>query len=492
MENRKLKRAANANERLSLISKALYRYRTYIILAYFLLLVLFFSLQFNLLQNWDMIVRVLNANYLFHNGFYFENQRALLESFVIGLLSYPLGGYAVYGFLAVATILLMYALYGFSKAFKIEFLILMLAFFNPLTVMYIAKNGSEIFLISFLLLYLAAIKRRRYSAGLFLALAFLSKYDALYFSPLLLFLILNGRVSDSIKRILVSIAVFLVSLIPYFVYNLLTYGNAIYTFALSYLYYLNVGALPSFNYTGLIELLIPLALAMFIFSSKKNRWEFSRKAKRLKFELSLLSASFIIGLYTYFAANGFFLNNLGVYRFALLPTSLLSVIILLFSNKEDLLKIFIFSALSMILAFYLLASSIPAYSPLSIAYEAKSLFVSLYNTTNCTVMSNDWVYLDYAGLPASPILPTPGYNDTPIISLGVTNTSLPLIKSKGNIYLYGYGYCREHKVQYNFLTDYNAILKSRNATLIPDDPCDWLFNEKLKSNMLLEICEKLT
>ena len=492
MENRKLKKGAEAKGKLELISKALYRYRSYIILAYLILLIAFFFIQFNLLQNWDMIVRILNANYLFHNGFYFENQRALFESFLIGLLSYPLGNYVVYGFLAIAAILMLYSLYDFSKAFKIQFIILMFAFFNPFTIMYIAKNGSEIFLISFLLLYLAAIKRRRYSASLFLALAFLSKYDALYFSPLLLFLFLNGKASNSIKKVLVSIAVFLASLIPYFIYNLLTYGNIIYTFALSYLYYINVGSLPRFNYTGLIELVIPLILAAIIFSSKKNREGFSKKVKKLRFELSLLSVSFIIGLYTYVAANGFFLNNLGVYRFALLPTSLLSIIVLLFSNKEDVLKLFIFSAVSIILAFYLLSLSLPGYYSVSIAYEAKALFASAYNTTNCTVMSKDWVYLDYVGLPASPILPTPEYNGTPILSLGRVNTSLPLIASKGNIYLYGYGYCRRYKVQFNFFSYYNTILKSKNSTLIPDDPCSWLFSGKLKSGALISLCRYLT
>ena len=85
------------------ITAFLYKYRYYIVTAYFVLSVIFFFVQFDLLKNWDMLVRILDSNYLFHNGGYFEPQRALLESFLIGLLSFVFGGYSVFAFIVFFT-----------------------------------------------------------------------------------------------------------------------------------------------------------------------------------------------------------------------------------------------------------------------------------------------------------------------------------------------------------------------------------------------------
>ena len=83
--------------------------RLYFLIGYFAVSAVLFSLQFDLLRNWDMLTRILNANYMFHNGFYFEPERALLESFVIGMLSFLMGTYAVYGFMVIGAALLVFA-----------------------------------------------------------------------------------------------------------------------------------------------------------------------------------------------------------------------------------------------------------------------------------------------------------------------------------------------------------------------------------------------
>lgn len=117
-----------------------YTNRKYLILAYLIISIIFFFLQFKILNNWDMLVRILNSNYLFHGGSYFENQRALLESFTIGLLSFVFGAYAVYAFIALFTAIFFVAVYFFCKAFKIEYILVLGILLNPFFLFYAIKT----------------------------------------------------------------------------------------------------------------------------------------------------------------------------------------------------------------------------------------------------------------------------------------------------------------------------------------------------------------
>ncbi len=460
---------------LSKVNKVVSERRREIIIGYFFALVAFFFVEFYFFQNWDMLVRILNANYLFHNGFYFENQRALLESVIIGAFSFVAGSYAVYAMMLAGTALLFFSLRRFSNAFGIDFLMMVLAFFNPFSIVYIMKNGSEIFLIAFLFLFLSSIKRRDYLAGLFLAFAFVSKYDALYFTPLLLFY-LNKDTKDSIKRILINICVFVAALVPFFLYNLFSYGNMIYTLALAYFYAKNVGSLPSFNFNGFVELAVPAILLLISLSNKRVRNNLRRMRTAAKnWDFIMLMAAGAIGMFTYVEANGFFLDNLGVYRFFILPLSFLTAGVVLLSRRKEYLPLLAFAVVSFIIASVVLYAAVPAESSMTSASFAKSVFYSAYNTTNCTVASNDWVYLDHTGLPAGPYLPQRTYTGSPIVSFGPVNTGLPLVKRSGNVYVYGLDYCSFHKELNNFLTMENMRLAYDNKTLLEPNACQWLF-----------------
>lgn len=448
-----------------------------ILIAYFAALLTFFFVQFYFLRNWDMLVRILNANYLFHNGFYFENQRALLESSIIGVFSFVLGKYAVYAMIATGELLLFFSLKRFSKIFSINFLILVLAFFNPYTISYVVNSGSEIFLIAFLLLFISSVKNRDYMAGPFFALAFLSKYDAIFFLPIILFYF-NRNILDSIKRILVAIVLALGTLIPFFLYNLYSFGNFIYTFALTYLYTSNVGRLPSFNFTGFAELsVIAVLIVIGVFFGNK-KLDTKRLTGLLKSKnILILAVCAAIAIFTYVDANGFFANNLGVFRFFLLPLAFLTLLVLAIFKDVTYLPFVLFGIVSIVLASVILYYQISSAFPMQDAYNALSVVESVYNTTNCTVASPIWVYLDYAGLPAMSYLPN-GNSSAPILSFSPVNTTLPLLKQQYGFYLYGNSYCSYSKVQTNFLTMENSRLAYANETLLKNDACGWLFGEK--------------
>ncbi|MDP8012770.1 MAG: hypothetical protein RAK22_01570, partial [Nanoarchaeota archaeon] len=349
---------------LTRISNIIYSYRMLIILSYLVLIIIFFSVQFHLLQNWDMLSRILNANFLFRNGNYFEDQRAPLENFLIGIFSLFLGGYAVYAFIALSTLIFFLSLSAFSDAFNIKLLILVLIVFNPFFLFYSMKNGSELLLFSFLIFYISLIKKRDPFAGLFLALAFLSKYDALFFSPLLLFMLRKDL--KSITNFFLAIVAFLAALTPYFVYNFSVFHNSIYPLAKSFIENSGSSLIPSisgnlekYGWLGLYEL-IPIAVITFfilIFEGKYLRKILKDRSKIL--DVSILSLSVIISVYIYLAVGHLFTEGIGVYRFFLGISLFLTLLLVLFTKKVDITWLLPFAVASFIIAVIMLNTIYP-------------------------------------------------------------------------------------------------------------------------------------
>lgn len=465
--------------------------RYYFIAGYIAASVALFLVQFYLLRNWDMVARVLNGNYLLHNGFYFEPEREFLESFLMGLLAFPLGSYAVYGFIAAGVGIFAYAIMRFSRAFSLEPLVLFLLFFNPFFLYYGASNGSEMFVISFLLLTFAEIKRKSYWAGLFLALAFVSEYYALLFIVLFAYFFFKERPVAAVKKAAVNVLIFLAALIPYFLYNLINYGNVLYTFALTYLYEaIEVGNLPYFVYSGLLALAIPAGILLFAFFTRKHRGIKLRR-ERLT-DLSMFALAVAIGLYIYYSANGFMLNGLDAGRFVLPALCFSLPIVAVFMRKADLPWLLVFSAVSFAIVIVAIQGAYLQTAPaISEVQSSVSAFGSIYGTTNCTVYSDEWVYLDYYGLPAAPIPRfIPAYSGNPIVNLGPINTTYPLLYSFKDVYIYGNdSYCAFQKVNDNILTLVDPVLLHENASQIPNDPCMWLFGMQPNIPLLKNGCE---
>jgi hypothetical protein len=164
----------------------------------------------------------------------------------------------------------------------------------------------------------------------------------------------------------------------------------------------------------------------------------------------------------------------------------------IFLQKKDVSLILGLSVVFFIIGF---AAVIIAYPMLSASMtsvqSAITVFQSIYNTTNCTVYSNNWVPLDYYGLPASAIPPfQSSYDGHPIVSFGPTNTSYPLLYNKSNIYIYGnVSYCKFEKVNVNFITRENSILRHENSSLLPVNACVWLFGMNPNIPFLKSSCD---
>ena len=458
-------------------------------------LFIFSALVFNYLKNWDMVVRILNARHMFFNSYYYEPMRALFESFVIGLFSFISQPYAIYFFIFFVSAVFFIAVYYLSKTLKMSFPFLFLFLLSPFILFYGIKNGSDLLVISFLIIYIVAIlKDKPILAGIFLSLAFVSKSYALLFSPLLLFFLWN-RKRRNVLNLVISVAAAVLALLPYFVYNFIAYGNFLYSVGLSYLYFhifssyislsLSISHILSIPVIGFIEIVFPAALLVFFFVYERNYF-ISRMKKRKK-EYSMIIAACVLSFLTYFSVSNLLsVTGLSIFRFMLPLSIFMYILAFSFFKEKDLKFIYIFFAVSFLIAVLLLYSSSLFAFHMSYANSAVSLFTSVYNPSTCTVSSNEWVYLDYLGLKAVPTLSSYANYTGTILNFGSVNTTLPLVKQQGNIYLYGYKSCNVYP-SLNESREYYLI----NTKNIPNNPCYWLFGINPKLSFGYNSCMSL-
>ena len=490
----------------SLVEKSatfLYNERKIITVIALVSFFIFASLEFFFLRNWDMLVRILNANYLFHSGYYFQPETALLESLIIGLFSYPLGNYAVYAFIGITVLTFVFSIKEFASAFNSDFYLTLLLLMSPFIIFYGIKNGSDLFVISFIILFIAYVKKKSPLSGLFMGLAFLSKYYSILFFPIIFFMLRKNR--KDITNFLLAILILIAVLTPYFIYNFLEFGNFIFTFAMSFLdFTVEVSSSMPFVYTGLEELIVP-AIALVILSITRK----SRKIKKiLSLDTYILFVGLIISAYLYYASNWLMVGGLGAFRFAL-PTLVFSSLILSrFLKKEDIIWLAPFFAISLVIAIFIMEPMIPQ-TGVGEFKAAVSAFSSVYNTTNCTASSDFWVDLNYYGLPAESSVNYSGnYSGTPIVNLNSVNTTYPLVYHNSTyysrIFIYGGNYCTYHKVIIDFLTQHNTLfengssvaggsnISANNANFpyknLPISACYWLFSTKYKIEPFYLLC----
>ena len=484
LDGRAVKRVKRAYDG---ITRRMYEHRIYIVAAVFIASSAFFFAQFFTLHNWDMLVRIMNAGYLFHGGTYFENQRAIPESVVIGALSFLLGGYAVYGFILLSALLFFFSLKEFSKSFNVDYLLLILLAMNPFVLFYGIKNGSEMMMLSFLILFISCLKTRNPAAGVFFSLAFLSKYDALYFLPLFVFM-LDFKTLRALKKLLISLGLAILTLVPYLIYNLLTYRNLVFTFASSFLqngYSVAIGAAAIANkylFYGPYELLVLVPLVLLFVSINRQKRAIAFKQRR---NIALLLSASVIGSIIYYSASGLYSQDLGYFRFFMPVLLLLALLASLFLRKEDLIPLAAFSFVSFLIAVMMLYSFMPAaYSEQHDSLVGISAFKGLYGTTMCTVQSNDWVYLDYYGLSATYIRNSSFYM-YPIVSFGPVNTSLPLLSRTGGVYIYGSHSCAyTPPIDFPNGVNYDIALSRQNDSIA----CYWLFDTHVRFTPGLDAC----
>ena len=182
-----------------------------------------------------------------------------------------------------------------------------------------------------------------------------------------------------------------------------------------------------------------IAIRSLLFKSKQNgtmHWiSFKNKG------FMLLIVAFLIGAYIF----GISAHSLGGgYRFILGAVIFSTLIVSLALNKKDSGWMFALAVIGIIFAVFILMSFADDGHINKVEVQnAMALLKSVYNTTNCTVQSNDWVEMNYYGLSATyPLYNAAASTEYPILNFGPVNTTYPFIKEENNFYLYGYSTCK--------------------------------------------------
>src|SRR3989344_1700192 len=336
---------------------------------------LFFIFQHIKGVSWDFMVYSLNGQYLFGNNFFFEWLRPPLTPLMIGMFGFF--GFKAAEFIYIILVAFLHLLSSlfFAKKFNIHpnyFYILSMSFFvliNGLNV------GSELLTLSMIQFFLAFLGTSL--GGIFLGLAFLTRYNSFIFLPLLFF-------NKKIKNLLRDFLLFALTIFPWFLYNYIKTGNALHSFVNSYA--LNVAFrdyyIVEFNLGHLLivmNFLIPFFVLGLILCFKK-----------LKKEDILIFLFFVLGLISYLKVP----FKTPRYLFPLiLPTVYFSCI---FFKRFKLRKILL-----------LILIIVNIFTLFSVNYLHEIDDISKYEpslnyTEDCLVMSNAWIHLNYLGREAEP------------------------------------------------------------------------------------------
>jgi hypothetical protein len=244
---------------------------------------IFFLLQHRFYLGWDFAAYAINARYFFYGGDYFEVYRAPMISMVMGILML-FGPLAEYLYLVLVSVLFFYSTLVFSDACFDKYLnkfniskeqtrvLFYLLLMTPFLLTFGLMEGTELLGLAFIQLFLSYLITGKLS-GHFLGFAFLSRYNFLTFGIFLLF-------ERDYKRILKNIGLFILTTIPWFIYNFIKWGNPLTSLVDSF--YLNVFArqdlIEPFKFSSLlypINYLLPLffvgLFAFFYFKCWKRR-----------------------------------------------------------------------------------------------------------------------------------------------------------------------------------------------------------------------------
>lgn len=382
------------------------------------LLVLLMSTAFFLVQHkldlvWDFGAYFMNAEYLFGAGDIYEVYRAPLMVFIMGIFLF-LGNFAEYIYIIFASIIFFignfklsgvlhekyFYRFKFGKWFT-RFLFYSLSL-NVFVLYYGLRDGTELLGLAFLELFLALLISGNVS-GYLLGLAFLSRYNFLYFLPLLF-------LNKSLKTILYNIGTFVLVILPWYIFNLVEWGNGLTSIVDSY--NLNVFSRRSIEQTveisSFLEVfnwLLPLFL-IGLFVLFYYVWK-ERDKDSLKYGLLFI----IVGLITVFD----FLNTpfkITRYLFNLtLPITFfslvgLSFIINKFKQRFDWSKfkkylVLVFVGILLISSIFLVFYAYK-YSNDSL-YENAANDIKNSDLSGCTFRSSRWVPINY-NYPSSQVL----------------------------------------------------------------------------------------
>lgn len=487
-------------------------------------IVWFFLQRANVLY-WDFSVYQLNAKYLFSDGFYFEPRDDYLITFIMGLGSFLVGWPLVeYFYIFIAVVLFAFSSYVLADTLDLNPLVFITLSLNLYVLRYGLSAGTELLTYSFLELFAASLlapDRLRFrgfsTSGIWMALAVMARMSSIVFLPLYLLKLIQSK--GKIKDFLTDVVGFFGLWLPLLVFSFYKFGNMFATVAnkyaksVVYASYMREPIVWS-QFVRAYNFIWPLFLVGFsvfilgflnsiynlrdnlnlnlIQNLKKIRLKLSDFKQELFFLLFLL-----IGVYYYLRVPisslrylfpivlpGVFFSTKGLERLRdRLPGS-----------KETLAKVIVLAVFSLSLAFgfYTVVISEATFDDPSDFKKAINLTRDL-NLSDCALMSNYWVYLDYYGRPT--LYPpreklmdhylNQGYKvllikDRPGPNYLRDSKALfdyPVVYNSDNFTIFGKeGTCKPiEKIDQSYLEQVNQSVYLMHNYSINRNPCDILF-----------------
>jgi len=365
-----------------------------------------FIYQHTITLSWDFSAYVLNAKYLFNKGYYFEPLRPPLVPFIIGVVALFAGWrLAEYIYIIIVSTLFLFASCKLAESLNFKKFYFYLISLNIYTLKFGLINGSELLSLALLEFFISGLIKNKIS-GHWLNLASLTRYEFLIFTPLLIF-------HRKPTRVIINFLLFLIPWLPWFSFNFLKYGNVFTSIGDSYAINMVYKAsyFQPFKFSHILDavnFLLPFAFVGIIFAIYSMVRSIQKKVKidlffDRKVEISML---FILIFTLYFYSNIPVKNSR--YLFTLtLPIFYFSYITIEALGKK--FHKFIQPALFILLLSLSLGSLFLYFSYLSSNYrQLANIFVSSIeklkslNLSNCSVMSNGWVLINYFGQPSKP------------------------------------------------------------------------------------------
>ena len=345
------------------------------LLGYFLAVTLLMVYQHSMGWAWDFNVYSLNAEYLFHDGVYMEWKRPPLLPAILGVMQYLFSmRVSEYIFIVLNSAFSLFSTLKLSEKYGIRPLYLYVFVMSPVILFYSVLQGTELLFLSFVFLIVAELERPR--SGLWLGLAFLTRYTAALYVVLFV-------LQRDMKKILKSGIIGFLTVLPWLIASYVLLGHPFASIADSYaLDVVERGLVTPFHFEDIFLMTgfaIPFALYYL---------------KELEFQIEDFMMLFISGLIIFRQ----FGTKMKVRRYLFdisLPVGFFAAKGLnLFEKPERI--IYILMAVSLLGSSFLVMTQSNLSNP-GIYQQASD------EVGECRTVSNKWPMLSYAGTPTGPL-----------------------------------------------------------------------------------------
>lgn len=365
-------------------------------LVLFIISTFYVFYQHSIAYSWDFSTYLLNAKYYSGENSYYEPYRPPLASFMLSLFSIFGWTLAEYFFMFFSSVLFAFSCFLLSRVLLFSplfFYCLSLTFF---VLHYGFLAGTELFSFSLLQITVYFILKSDSFSGFFLGLAALSRYTNISLLFLLFFL-------KNPLKIFNSFILFFISWFPWLLYNKINYGNSLMSVADGYamnVYFRWYTVLPVV-WHNIFELFLFLA-PFFILGLLYSIYDYKNENK---LELFLFLFLAFISFYNYVSipikiSRYLFNFSLPLIYFSYKGIGFFSR---KFQNPQLVFKktVFILFFLNLSALFFMnfnIIESISGNYEENRVYDNAVLDLSVLGKSNCSVMSNSWVIMNYLGV----------------------------------------------------------------------------------------------